>query len=89
MIWILPYVEDRERDIKYFLKGFTYLFLERQEGSEKGRETLMYEKYLDRLPLTHPQLGTWPATQACDRTGNRTGNHLVHRPELNLLSHTS
>ena len=22
------------------------------------------------LPLMHPQLGTWPATQACALTGN-------------------
>ena len=34
-----------------------YLFLERGEGREKEQET-----YIDRLPLTHPQLGTWPAT---------------------------
>ena len=33
-----------------------------------------------RLPLTWPPLGTWPATQACALTGNRTGNPLVHSP---------
>ena len=41
------------------------------------------------LPLTRPQLGTWPATQACALTGNRTSNALVHRLMLNPLSHTS
>ena len=41
------------------------------------------------LPLVHPQLGTWPATQACALTGNQTGDSLVHRPALNPLSHTS
>ena len=41
------------------------------------------------VPLTHPLLGTWPATQACALTGNRTGNPLVHRPALNPLSYTS
>ena len=41
------------------------------------------------LPLPHPLLGTWPATQACALIGNRTGDPLVHRPTLNPLSHTS
>ena len=49
----------------------------------------MCERYSDLLPLTHPQLGTRPATQACTLAGNRTGNLLVHRPALNPLSHTS
>ena len=30
-----------------------------------GRETSMCERDIDWLPLTHPLLGTWPATQAC------------------------
>ena len=38
---------------------------------------------------THLQLGTWPATQACALTGNRTGDLLVTRLALNPLSHTS
>ena len=41
------------------------------------------------LPLVHPQLGPWPATQACALTGNGTGNPLVRRRALNPLSHTS
>ena len=41
------------------------------------------------LPLAHPLLGTWPATQACTLNGNWTGNTLICRPELNPLSHTS
>ena len=41
------------------------------------------------LPLTRPLLGTWPATEACALTGNRTSDPLVHRPVLNPLSHTS
>ena len=40
------------------------------------------------LPLEHPLLGTWPATQACALTGNRTGDPLVRRPVLNPLSYT-
>ena len=41
------------------------------------------------LPLACPLLGTWPTTQACALTGNQTCDPLVHRPTLNLLSHTS
>ena len=49
----------------------------------------MYERDINQLPLTPPQLGTWPTTQACALTGNQTSNLLVHRPVLNPLSHTS
>ena len=42
------------------LKGFIYLFLER--GGEGEREG---EKFNVCLPLTHPLLGTRPATKAC------------------------
>ena len=41
------------------------------------------------LLLMHPLLGTWPTTQSCAQTGNRTGDPLVRRPALNPLSHTS
>ena len=41
------------------------------------------------LPLMHPLLGTWPTTQACALTGNRTSDPLVLRPALNPLSYTS
>ena len=49
----------------------------------------MCERYTDWLPLTHPLLGPWPATQAPALTGNGTGDFLVHRPALSPLSHTS
>ena len=39
--------------------------------------------------LTCSLLGTWPATQACALTGNRTGDPLACRLALNPLSHTS
>ena len=39
--------------------------------------------------LICPVLGTWPATQACALTGNRTGNPLIYRPMLSPLSYTS
>ena len=50
---------------------------------------MMCERHIDRLPLARPQMGTWPATQACALTGNRTSDLLVHRPALNPLRHTS
>ena len=49
----------------------------------------MCEKYIDWLPLVHPQLGTWLVTQACALTGSRTSNLSVCRLALNPLSHTS
>ena len=50
---------------EYFNKDFIYLFLEKGEGREKKRES-----NISQLPLTRPQLGTWPTTQACALTGN-------------------
>ena len=47
------------------------------------------EKYIDQLSLTHPQAGTWPATQACALTGNPTSNPVARRLVLKTLSHTS
>ena len=41
------------------------------------------------LPLMHPLLGTWPATQACALTGNQTSDPLICRLALNPLSHMS
>ena len=41
------------------------------------------------MPLAHPQVGTWPTTQACALTGNRTCGLSVHRSAFNPLSHTS
>ena len=49
---------------------FIYLFLEKGEGKEQERERNINVW----LPLMRPLLGTWPATQACALTGNRTGD---------------
>ena len=43
---------------------YIYLFLERKERKEKEKE-----KNSNKLPLAWPQLGAWPATQACALTG--------------------
>ena len=51
-----------------FFKDFIYPFLDTGEGSKKER----VRKTNVWLPLAHPLLGTWPATQACSLTENRT-----------------
>ena len=73
MLWIF---------ITSFLKDFVYLFLKREEGSEK-------EKHQCVAASRTPALGTWPTTRACALTGNWTSNPLFYRPVLNPLSHTS
>ena len=67
-----------------FFFNFIYLFLERGEGKGKERERNINVW----LPLACSLLGTWPATQACALTGNRTSNPLVHRTTLSPLSQT-
>ena len=57
----------------FLKKDFIYLFLDRGEGREKEERNNSV-----CLPLVCPLLGTWPATQACALTGNRTGDSLVH-----------
>ena len=51
---------------------FIYMLLMGEEG-EKERE----RKINVWLPLTHPQLGTWPANQVWALSGNQTSNPLV------------
>ena len=65
-----------------FFEDFIY-FLERGKEGERERNINMW------LPLAQPQLGTWPATEACALTGNQTSDLLVRRPVLNPLSYTS
>ena len=54
-----------------------------REGKREG------EKHQSVVASHVPLLGTWPTTQACALTGNRTCNPLVHRLAFNPLSHTS
>ena len=67
-----------------FKKQF-YLFISRREGRKKERERNINVW----LPCACPLPGTWPTTQACALTGNRTGNPLLCRPALSPLSLTS
>ena len=48
----------------------------------------MCKRYIG-LHLACSLLGTWPTTQACAMSGNRTGHLLFLRLTLNPLSHTS
>ena len=67
-------------------KRFLFIyFLERGEGREKERERNISVE----LPLVCPLLRTWPTTQACALTGNRTSNLLVCRMTPSPLSRTS
>ena len=60
-----------------------------KEGEREGEKHVTRERYIGRLPLTHPQLGTWPAIQACALTGNQTSGLLICRLALSPLSHIS
>ena len=66
-----------------FFWDFIYLFSEREEGRERGRD-----RNINWLPLTRPQLGTWPATQACALTGIYPVTFWFSGQGLNPLSHT-
>ena len=83
-----PCLRSRESAFFFFLK-ILFIYFYRGEGREKERERNINAW----LPLTHPPPGRWSTTQACALTGNRTiGNrtidHVVHRPALSPLSHT-
>ena len=72
------------KHIKKILRLYLFIFTQRErEGEREG------EKHQCVVAFHRPQLGTWPTTQACALTGNRTGDPLVCRPALNPLSHTS
>ena len=68
----------------FIFKDCSYLFLERGEGKEIGRERNISVWLL----LPHLLQETWPASQACALTGNWTGDTLLCSP-LNPLSHAS
>ena len=71
-------------DLCFFFKDFIYLFLDTGERWEEERERNINVW----LPLLCPPLGTWPTTQGCALTGNRTCDPLLCRLALNPLSHT-
>ena len=76
---------DGSLPLDLFLAFLIFLFIFREgKGGSKGERSINVW-----LPLTRHLLGTWPETQACALTGNRTGDPLVHRPVLSPLSRTS
>ena len=73
---------------KIYFKDYLFIFfLERGEGKEKEKERNINVWFTSHIP----PMGTWPTTQACALTGNRTSDPLVHRPALSphQVSHTS
>ena len=79
----LSYISSHYILYIYFLKRF-YLFTFRERRWEGGREGEKHGCMRETSTgcLSCPQSGAWPAR-------NWTGNLLVHRLALNLLSHTS
>ena len=58
-------------------------------GWKRRRETSMCKRNMHLLPLPCPQLRTWPTTQACALTGNRTSNLSLCGTMPSPLNHTS
>ena len=75
---------QHQNPLTHFLK-IVFICFFRQGGRERERE----QNTNVWLPLAHPPLGTWPATQACALTGNQFSDPLACRPALSPLSHTS
>ena len=73
------------RGVVFFFFKILFIFRERRKGKEKERERNINMW----LPLAGSLRGTWPTTQPCALTGNRTGDPMVCRPALNPLSHIS
>ena len=82
----LVYLCSRLKHLSSFFKILFIHFLEREREEERERNINVW------LPLKHPLLGTWLATQACAPTGNQTwdqtSDSFVHSLALNPLSHT-
>ena len=84
-LFILVPPHPQTGGLNCIFKNILFIFIFRQRGREVEREGNINVW----LPFVHPLLGTWPTTQTCARTGNRTGDPLVCRPALSPLSHTS
>ncbi|XP_053529230.1 DNA mismatch repair protein Mlh3 isoform X3 [Artibeus jamaicensis] len=85
----LPFQCAHGRPSMLPLADMDHLEQEKQRRRKKRRETSMCEREMYQLPLTCPQLGTWPAIQACALNENQTGDLSVRRPALSPLSHAS
>ena len=54
-----------------FKKEFICLYRQEKGWRKRGKETSMCERNIDELPLARPQMGTWPAIQACALTASK------------------
>ena len=77
--------EKNKETVTSFLKTFyLFIFREGKGGRKWGKETSMCKTNINWLPLAHPQLGTWPTTQACawqrikPVTFQFAGGHSIH-----------
>ena len=66
-----------------FIRFYLFTFRQMKGGRKRERNIIVW------LSLMCSLLGTWPTTQACALTGNRTSDPLVCRLTLNPLSYTS
>ena len=73
----------------WFLKNLFIYLKEREREGEREERNIDAQELYQSVVLTHPQLGTWPATQPYALTGNWTGDLSVCRQMFNSLSHTS
>ncbi|KAF6073461.1 hypothetical protein HJG60_009585 [Phyllostomus discolor] len=80
-----PYFVCKTHNLtSFFLKKIIYFWREGKGGRKRERNIHVW------LPLTsRPLWGTWPTTQACALTGNRTRDPVVCRPALSPLNHSS
>ena len=77
---------QRTINISLFFKKILFICFQR-EGREREREGKKHQCVVaSHMP---PTVGTWPTTQACGLTGNRTSDPVLYRLALNPLSHTS
>ena len=56
--------QKKNKKKKLFKRCYLFTFRERREAEREGIEISMYETHENQLPLTCPQLGPWPTTQA-------------------------
>ena len=86
LFFIFPKNQMGRRNIQsFFFLRILYNYIWKEIGREKKRERNINVW----LALMCPLLGTWPTTQACVLTGNRTRDSFLHSPVLSPLSHTS
>ena len=73
----------------FFLRFYLFIFRERGRDGERDEEKhqCVRETSTDWSRLACLQPGTWPTTQACTVTRNRTGDLLVSRPNQSPEPH--